>query len=122
EPLGFDWQLTVGVLTSFLAREVFVSTMSVLASGQADADGDEGVVARIRGMTRDDGSPVFTAATAAAALVFFVLAMQCLPTLTVTRKETGSVKYAALQLGYMSGLAWVAAFVLYKSLRAAGVA
>ena len=60
-PLGFDWQLTVGVLTSFLAREVFVSTMSVLAGGQADnKEVDEGVVDRIRSMTRDDGTPVFT--------------------------------------------------------------
>ncbi|WP_291982137.1 ferrous iron transporter B [Luteitalea sp.] len=122
EPLGFDWQLTVGVLTSFLAREVFVSTMSVLAAGQAADDVDDGVVAKIRGMTRDDGRPVFTPATAASALVFFVLAMQCLPTLTVTRKETGGLKYAALQLGYMSGLAYAVAFVLYQSLRAAGVA
>ncbi len=122
EPLGFDWQLTVGVLTSFLAREVFVSTMSVLAAGQAATDVDEGVVAKIRGMTRDDGRPVFTPATAASALVFFVLAMQCLPTLTVTRKETGGFKYAALQLGYMSGLAYVASFLLYQGLRAAGVA
>lgn len=122
EPLGFDWQLTVGVLTSFLAREVFVSTMSVLAAGQAATDVDDGVVAKIRGMTRDDGRPVFTPATAASALVFFVLAMQCLPTLTVTRKETGGLKYAALQLGYMSGLAYAAAFLLYQSLRASGVA
>ena len=53
QPLGFDWQLTVGVLTSFLAREVFVSTMSVLAGGAGDSD--EGVRARIHGMTRDDG-------------------------------------------------------------------
>lgn len=121
-PLGFDWQLTVGVLTSFLAREVFVSTMSVLASGQADTDVDDGVVARIRGMTRDDGRPVFTPATAASALVFFVLAMQCLPTLTVTRKETGGFKYAAIQLGYMSGLAYIAALLLYQGLRSVGVA
>ena len=120
-PLGFDWQLTVGVLTSFLAREVFVSTMSVLAGGQADAEVDEGVVSRIRGMTKDDGSAVFTPAAAAAALVFFVLAMQCLPTLTVTRKETGGMRYAALQLGYMSGLAYVVGFVVYQGLRAAGV-
>ena len=120
-PLGFDWQLTVGVLTSFLAREVFVSTMSVLAGGQADADLDEGVVGRIRSMTRDDGTPVFTPAAAAAALVFFVLAMQCLPTLTVTRKETGGLRYAALQLGYMSGLAYVVALLVYQGLRAAGV-
>ncbi len=121
-PLGFDWQLTVGVLTSFLAREVFVSTMSVLAAGQAETEVTEGVVSRIRGMTRDDGRPVFTPATAASALVFFVLAMQCLPTLTVTRKETGSIKYAALQLFYMSGLAYVAAFLVYQGLQAVGVA
>jgi ferrous iron transport protein B len=120
-PLGFDWQLTVGVLTSFLAREVFVSTMSVLAAGQPETEVDEGVVAKIRGMTRDDGRPVFTAATAASALVFFVLAMQCLPTLTVTRKETGGLKYAGLQLGYMSGLAYMVAFLLYQGLRSAGV-
>ncbi|MEQ1757319.1 MAG: ferrous iron transporter B [Vicinamibacterales bacterium] len=120
-PLGFDWQLTVGVLTSFLAREVFVSTMSVLAGGGADADVDEGVISRIRGMTRDDGTAVFTPATAGAALVFFVLAMQCLPTLAVTRKETGKLRYAALQLGYMSGLAYVVALAVYQGLRAAGV-
>ncbi len=122
EPLGFDWQLTVGVLTSFLAREVFVSTMSVLAGGQGDGNLDEGVVARIRGMTRDDGTPVFSASTAASALVFFVLAMQCLPTLAVTRKETGKLRYAALQLGYMSGLAYIVALAVYQGLRAAGVA
>jgi ferrous iron transport protein B len=122
EPLGFDWQLTVGVLTSFLAREVFVSTMSVLAGGHADAEVDEGVVARIRGMTRDDGSLVFTPSAAAAALVFFVLAMQCLPTLTVTRKEAGGLRYAFLQLGYMSGLAYIVALIVHQGLRAAGVA
>lgn len=121
KPLGFDWQLTVGVLTSFLAREVFVSTMSVLAGGQAASDVDEGVVTRIRSMTREDGALVFTPAAAAAALVFFVLAMQCLPTLTVTRKETGHIKYAALQLGYMSGLAYIVAFIVHQGLRLAGV-
>ncbi len=120
-PLGFDWQLTVGVVSSFLAREVFVSTMSVLEGGSGDADVDEGVVARIRGMTRADGSPLFTPSTAAAALVFFVLAMQCLPTLAVTRKETGGIRYAALQLGYMSSVAYVAALALHQGLRVAGV-
>jgi ferrous iron transport protein B len=117
QPLGYDWQLTVGILTSFLAREVFVSTMSVLAGDS----GENGVVTHIRTMTRDDGSFVFTRATAASALVFFVLAMQCLATLTVTRRETGALKYAALQFAYMSGLAYVAAFVVYQGLRLAGV-
>jgi ferrous iron transport protein B len=119
-PLGYDWQLTVSVLTSFLAREVFVSTLSVLVGGAGDADVDDGVIDRIRNMTRDDGTPVFTPATAASALIFFVLAMQCLPTLVVTRKETGSWRYPALQLGYMSGLAYVMAFTAYQALRAAG--
>jgi ferrous iron transport protein B len=113
-PLGFDWQLTVGIVTSFIAREVFVSTMSVLAGGGGGLD-------RIRAMTRDDGTPVFTRATAASALVFFVLAMQCLPTLAVTRRETGKLRYALLQLGYMSTVAYIAALVVYQSLRAAGV-
>jgi len=118
-PLGYDWQLTVGILTSFVAREVFVSTMSVLAGGGVS---DEGVRAHIRGMKRGDGTLVFTRATSASALVFFVLAMQCLATLTVTRRETGTIKYAALQLGYMSGLAYVAAFVVFQTLRLMGVA
>ncbi|MBM3778149.1 MAG: ferrous iron transporter B [Acidimicrobiia bacterium] len=120
EPLGFDWQLTVGVLTSFLAREVFVSTMSVLAGAEGD-EVDEGVIERVRSMTRDDGGPVFTASASAAALVFFVLAMQCLPTLAVTRKETGALKYALLQLAYMSTLAYAVALVVHVGLRAAGV-
>lgn len=120
-PLGFDWQLTVGVLTSYVAREVFVSTMSVLA-GEADVkEVNAGVIARIRGMTRDDGSPVFTPATAAATLVFFVLAMQCLPTLAVTRRETGATKYAVLQFAYMSTVAYACAFVVHHALRLAGV-
>jgi ferrous iron transport protein B len=120
-PLGYDWQLTVGVLTSFMAREVFVSTMAVLAGGPGSDAVDDGVVARIRTMARDDGRPVFTPATAASALIFFVLAMQCLPTLAVTAKETGSLKYAGLQLAYMSGLAYTVAFVSFQALRVAGV-
>jgi len=117
-PLGYDWQLSEGLLTSFLAREVFVSTMAVL--GGAGDDGS-GVISGVRNMRREDGTPVFTVATAASALVFFVLAMQCLPTLAVTRRETGALKYAAVQLVYMSGVAYVAAFVTYQALRMFGV-
>jgi ferrous iron transport protein B len=120
-PLCFDSQLTVGILTSFLAREVFVSTMSVLVGGSGDAEVDVGVIERIRSATRDDGTPLFTAATSASALVFFVLAMQCLPTLTVTRRETGSGRYALLQFSYMSVLAYVTAFIVYQALRAGGI-
>ena len=121
-PLGFDWQLTVGVLTSFLAREIFVSTMAVLIVGRDDADfEDRGVIARIRAARRDDGSPLFTSATAASLLVFFVLAMQCLPTLALTGKQTGSWKWAWLQLGYMSAVAYLFALGTYHGLQFLGV-
>jgi ferrous iron transport protein B len=121
-PLGYDWQLTVGVLTSFLAREVFVSTMSVLVAESADPDEPAGVIAKIRTATRDDGELVFTTATATSLLVFFVLAMQCLPTLAVTRRETGSLRWALAQLGYMSVVAYLFALAAYQGLRALGIA
>ncbi len=117
-PLGYDRQLTIGLLTSFVAREAFVSTMAVQAGGSEDA----GVVSRVRAMRRANGRLVFTPAASASALVFFVLAMQCLPTLAVTRRESGSLKYAALQFAYMTALAYLAAAVVFNGLRLIGVA
>lgn len=122
-PLGYDAQLTVGVLTSFLAREVFVSTMSVMLEvGSIEEDQSGGILARIHAAKRDDGTPIFTPATSASALIFFVLAMQCLSTLVVTRRETGSWRWAALQLGYMTSLAYLLAFATYQGMRAVGFA
>ncbi len=113
-PLGFDWQLTVGVVTSFAAREVFVSTMAIIVAGTEDKD-DPGVVDAIRDAKRADGvTPVFTTATAWSLLVFYVLAMQCLPTLAVTAREAGGIRWALLQLVWMSGLAYIAAFGAYR--------
>jgi len=120
-PLGYDWQLTVGVLTSFLAREVFVSTMAVLLEAGSDDVESAGVLTRIRTARRDGGGPIFTRATSASLLVFFVLAMQCLSTLVVTRRETGSWRWPALQLVYMSSLAYLFALVTYQGLRMLGV-
>lgn len=120
-PLGYDWQLSIGVLTSFAAREVFVSTMSVLFAGSDDAE-DPQVLDRITTARRDDGTPVFTTATSASLLVFYVLAMQCLPTLAVTRRETGGWRWALLQLVMMSALAYVSALGVHLGLHAAGVA
>lgn len=120
-PLGYDWRLTVGVLTSFAAREVFVSTMAVIVTGEEDA-ASEGVLDEVRAAKRDDGSPVFTAAVCWSLLVYYVLAMQCLPTLVVTARESGGVKWALLQFAWMSAVAYGAAMVVYQSLRAAGVA
>lgn len=106
-PLGFDWKLSVGVLASFAAREVFVSTMAVVTTGHDDAE-DEGVRAALAGAVRDDGrTPIFTMPASWALLVYYVLAMQCLPTVAVTAREAGGWKWGILQLGWMCGVAYV---------------
>jgi ferrous iron transport protein B len=110
EPLGFDWRLSVGVITSFAAREVFAGTMGVITAGSEEV-GDAGVVERIGSAVRDDGvTPVFTESACWALLVYYVLAMQCLPTLAVTAREAGGVKWAVLQLVWMCGVAYAAAW------------
>ncbi len=119
-PLGYDWRLTIGVMASFAAREVFVSTMAVVLSGEEDGE-DDGVLASMKGARRDDGSTlVFTAATSWSLLVFYVLAMQCLPTLAVTAKEAGGWRWAILQLVWMTAIAYGAAFIAYRVALAMG--
>jgi ferrous iron transport protein B len=120
QPLGYDWQLSVGVLSSFAAREVFVSTMAVVTTGDDDPE-HEGVMEQIQAARRDDGSPVFTTATSWSLLIYYVLAMQCLPTLAVTAREARGKRWAFLQLAWMTGVAYLAALVVYQSLRAAGI-
>ena len=120
EPLGFDRQLTIGVLASFAAREVFVTTMAVVVTGNDDAD-DERVVARIANAKRDDGvTRVFTWPVSWALFVYYILAMQCLPTLAVTAREAGGVRWALLQFGWMTGLAYLAALGAYYLASALG--
>jgi ferrous iron transport protein B len=120
-PLGFDRQLTIGVLASFAAREVFVSTMAVQVVGRDDLEETGSLIEAIGTAKRDDGSLIFTAATSWSLLVYYVLAMQCLPTLAVTARETGSWKWAGLQLGWMSLVAYVFAMLAYQIARAAGL-
>lgn len=111
-PIGCDWQLSVAVVTSFAAREVFVSTLSVVVTGETDTEA-EGVLDRLAAARRGDGTPLFTGAVCWALLVYYVLAMQCLPTLAVTARESGSWKWAALQLAWMSGLAYTLAAIVF---------
>ena len=118
-PLGLDDRLTVAVLTSFLAREVFRSTITVLV-GQGDSEDDARVASELAQATRADGTPLFDPATTASLLVFYVLAMQCLPTLAVTARETGSWKWAALQFGWMSAVAYLLAWLAYVLVHALG--
>ncbi len=119
-PLGYDWQLSVGVMASFAAREVFASTMAVVVTGQEDAE-DERVLTALRTAKRSDGvTPVFTHPAAWSLLVYYVLAMQCLPTLAVTAREAGAKRWAALQLGWMMLVAYACAAAAHAIASAAG--
>ncbi|MEK6701428.1 MAG: ferrous iron transporter B [Planctomycetota bacterium] len=120
-PLGYDWQLSVGVVSSFAAREVFVSTLAVVTTGSDDNE-DQGVIEQVQHATRDDGTPIFTTSTSWSLLVYYVLAMQCLPTLAVTAREAGGAKWAFLQLAWMCGLAYLAALVVRQVLLWNGIA
>jgi ferrous iron transport protein B len=113
-PIGLDSQLTLAVLTSFMAREVFTTTVYVVTGAGSDADPDEGTLERVRSATRLDGTPLFTVPTAWSLLVFYVLAMQCLPTLALVRKETGSWRWPLAQFAWMTGLAYIGALVAFR--------
>lgn len=115
-PLGFDWKMSVGVVTSFAAREVIVSTLAVLYGlGEDGGEDVDSLYDSLRKSKHLDGTPVFTVPACLSLLVFYVLAMQCLPTQAVTRRETGSWKWAGLQFAYMSLLAYFAALVTYQT-------
>ncbi len=123
-PLGYDWQIGIGILSSFAAREVFVSTLAIVYGVGADAvdEDPQGLYATMQGATRKDGSPVFTTATGISILVFYVLAMQCISTSAVVKRETGSWKWPIFQFAYMTVLAYVGALVAYQGLNMMGVA
>lgn len=118
KPLGFDWQIGIGIVTSFAAREVIVSTLAVVYGVGADhaEENADSLYDTLRAAKRNDGSPVFNVANCFSLLVFYVLAAQCLPTQAVVRRETKTWKWPAFQLFYMTALAYVAALVVYQVL------
>ncbi|RTQ53557.1 ferrous iron transport protein B [Hymenobacter gummosus] len=115
-PLGFDWKVSIALLTSFAAREVFVGTMSTIYSVGQDADMST-VQDKLRAEKDENGQPFFTPARAASLLVFYVFAMQCVSTLATTYRETKGWTWPLLQLVYMSGLAYVLALLTYQILK-----
>ncbi|HAB13626.1 MAG TPA: ferrous iron transporter B, partial [Planctomycetaceae bacterium] len=122
EPLGFDWRINVGVISSFAAREVVISTLAIMYGiGEDGGEDEETLVETLRRQKRPDGTPTFSVKTGLSLLVFFVLAMQCLPTQAVTKRETGSWKWAVLQLVYMTILAYVGALIVYQGCTAFGL-
>lgn len=113
-PLGFDWKIGVGLIGSFAAREVFVSTMGIVYSVGDDDENTEPLASAMLGDTSPDGSRVWTPLVAVSVLVWFVLAMQCMSTLAIVKRETGTWRWPLLQLAYMNGLAYVACLLVYQ--------
>ncbi|MBN8853237.1 MAG: ferrous iron transport protein B [Sphingobacteriales bacterium 50-39] len=117
-PLGYDWKIGIALITSFAAREVFVGTMATLYSVEGGKDADaQTLQQRLRSARRNDGTPVYSLATGLSLMVFYVLAMQCMSTLAVVRRETRSWKWPAIQLIYMTSLAYVASLIVYQLLK-----
>jgi ferrous iron transport protein B len=115
-PLGFDWKMGIGIISSFAAREVFVSTMSTVYNvGNADESesGKQALAQTLRMQTQPDGSPLYTPLLAVTLMVFYVFALQCASTVAVVRRETNSWKWPVFQWLYMGALAWILAFVTW---------
>ncbi len=115
-PLGYDWKMGVGILTSFVAREVFVGTMSTLYSLEDDAP-EVKVIDKMRRDVKPNGEKVFSFATGVSVLLFYAFAMQCISTLAVVYRETKSWKWTGLQVAMMTGLAYFVSMIAYQILK-----
>lgn len=121
QPLGFDWKIGVALIASFAAREVLVSTLSIIYNvGKDENEESETLIAAVQNATDDQGKKVWTPLTALTLMVFFVLAIQCMSTIAVVRRETNSWSWTLFMVGYMTALAYIAALVTYHGGRAFG--
>jgi ferrous iron transport protein B len=122
QPLGFDWKIGVALIASFAAREVLVSTLSIIYNVGKDQDAQsQTLVSALHDEKKPDGSPVWTPLTALTLMVFFVLAMQCMSTVAVVRRETNSWRWPIFMVVYMTGLAYFAAFLTYQGGKMLGI-
>jgi ferrous iron transport protein B len=116
-PLGYDWKIGIAVLSSFAAREVFVGTLATIYS-VGDTDNESTIKNKMQAeINPESGKKVFNCASGVSLLLFYAFAMQCASTLAITKKETNSWKWPLAQLIFMSGLAYVVAFLAYLILQ-----
>jgi ferrous iron transport protein B len=123
-PLGFDWKMGIGIVSSFVAREIFVSSMGTVYNID-DAEGDDKTRVDLGEKMRAEVSPVtgkkvYTPLVAVCLMIYYVLAMQCMSTVAVVRRETNGWKWPIFQIGYMTGLAWIVTFIVYHVGQAMG--
>lgn len=114
-PLGFDWKIGIALLTSFAAREVFVGTMATIYK-TGDKDNSEGIRDKLRNERTPDGKPQYSGAVCWSLLLFYAFALQCMSTVAVVKRETGSWKWVTLQFFFLFALAYGSAFAAYQLL------
>ncbi len=113
-PLGYDWKIGIALITSFAAREVFVGTMATLYSvGEDDNNNNSTLRQKMAMAVRPDGTKVYDLATGLSLLIFYVLAMQCMSTLAIVKRETRSWKWPVIQFIYMTALAYFMSWLAY---------
>ena len=112
KPLGYDWKIGISLITSFAAREVFVGSMATIFAVKDGID-ESTLIEKMRKELKADGTPVFTLASGASLMVFYVFAMQCMATLAVVKRETKSWKWPLIQVVYMGALAYFAAWITF---------
>lgn len=120
KPLGFDWQIGIGLITSFAAREVFVSTMGVVFNAEAKDNDTAPLRQAMLAAKWPDGRPLFTPLVCFTLMIFYVFAMQCISTIAVVKRETNGWKWPLFQIGYMTGTAWVLSFIVFQAGTALG--
>jgi ferrous iron transport protein B len=114
-PLGYDWKMTVSLLTSFAAREVFVGTMATLYSAGENYEEDESLLQRMReDVNLQTGNPAYSLASGLSLMVFYVFAMQCMATFAAVKRETKSWKWPLIQMGYMGFMAYTLALLTFN--------
>ena len=117
KPLGYDWKMGIGLISSFAAREVFVGTMATVYS-LGDTDDELTIRQRMaQEINPNTGKPAYNLASGVSLLLFYAFAMQCMATIAIVRKETDSWKWTFIQMIFMTGLAYVAALIAYQILK-----
>lgn len=124
KPLGFDWRIGVGLVTSFAAREVFVSSMAVVFSVDSFQGGKSADVTPLRSALKaavwPDGRPLFTPIVCFTLMIYYVFAMQCMSTMVVVKRETNSWRWPLFQAAYMTSTAWLVCLAVYQGSRVIG--
>ena len=116
KPLGFDWKIGIALITSFAAREVFVGTMATIYSS-GDSENTETLREKlIAEKNFETQLPAYSSAVCWSLMIFYVFAMQCMSTLATTYRETKHWKWPAIQLVFMTGLAYLSSLVIYNVL------